>query len=111
MRRRHAAALVLGGAIALGGCAANLARLAPPAETLATPGAGDAGSNVAQLARGRAVYLDQCARCHAPIAVDRYGAARWEEILPDMVARTKLDEGPAADVAAYVRAAVAAASP
>lgn len=110
MRRRDAAALLLGGAIALGGCAADLARLAPPAETLVTAGEGDAAPDVARLARGRAVYLDQCARCHAPVAVERYGAARWEEILPDMVARTKLDEGPAADVVAYVRAAVAAAT-
>ena len=55
-----------------------------------------------QLAEGRAIYVGQCAKCHAVEAVLQYSAAEWATIMPDMVERTKLNAAGSAAVTAYV---------
>lgn len=116
MARRRAAtaarspvlAVALAIALAAGGCAAGLERAAPPVDSLLAYSGQAATPDLARLARGREVYLDQCARCHRPLAIDRYSPERWAAIMPDMVARTKLESQRAADVDAYVRAVLMA---
>ncbi len=108
MARRRIVNLAATALLLLGGCAVSLERVAPPVTSLPAA-AGDSTPEVAaRLDRGRAVYLDQCARCHRPYPVTGYTADRWAKLLPDMIDRTRLDPGPAADLTAYVRRAAGA---
>jgi len=105
MARGRIATLAAAALLLMGGCAASLERVAPPVTSLPAA-AGDSTLQVtARLARGRAVYLDQCARCHRPYPVAGYGPDRWAKLLPEMIDRTRLAPGPAADVTAYVNRA------
>ena len=56
-----------------------------------------------QQARGRALYVGKCAKCHAPEPVQKYSVAHWDEIMPEMVGKTKLGAADAAAVMAYVK--------
>ncbi len=44
-----------------------------------------------QLERGRRIYLGSCGSCHAPYAIDQYSLTQWDQILPEMVRKTRLD--------------------
>ena len=54
------------------------------------------------LVEGRAIYVGQCAKCHAVEPVLKYSAAQWATIMPDMAERTKLNPAETASVTAYV---------
>ena len=54
------------------------------------------------LTEGRAIYVGQCAKCHAVEPVLDYTRAQWATIMPDMAERTKLNAGETAAVTAYV---------
>ena len=57
----------------------------------------------AVLAHGREIYLTQCSRCHSPEPIDRYTMTQWHnEILPDMVDETRLDDQQEADLTTYI---------
>ena len=89
-------------AVAMSGCA-SLDTAAPPVATLAGGEAAASGS----LAAGRALYVGRCAKCHAPEPIAHYQSTDWDEILPDMAARTKLNPREAAQLRAYIDAALA----
>jgi mono/diheme cytochrome c family protein len=57
----------------------------------------------AQLYQGRRLYLTKCVRCHAPEPVLKYSRAQWDEILPEMIADTRLSAADAEAVTRYVR--------
>lgn len=85
--QRGAAVLLL---LALPGCV-SLDTAAPQLGTGGSP-----------LAEGRAIYVGQCAKCHAVEPVLDYTAAQWATIMPDMAERTKLTSAETASVTAYV---------
>ena len=66
----------------------------------AAPQLGPPGSGL--LAEGRAIYVGQCAKCHAVEPVLDYTRAEWGTIMPDMAERTKLTAAETAAVTSYV---------
>ena len=82
---------LLGLIVALPGCV-SLDTAAPQA---GLPGTGP-------LAEGRAMYVGQCAKCHAVEPVLKYSHSEWAGIMPDMAERTKLNPAETAAVTAYV---------
>ena len=77
--------------VALPGCV-SLDTAAPQA---GLPGTGP-------LVEGRAIYVGQCAKCHAVEPVLKYSRAEWAKIMPDMAERTKLNPAETESVTAYV---------
>ena len=77
------------------GCV-SLETAAPPVATLPSPSP--------ELDQGRLLYISKCAHCHTVEPVTKYSLARWNEILPDMAERTKLDSAQSLAVRAYVLA-------
>ena len=75
------------------GCV-SLETAAPPVATLPSP----------ELDQGRLLYISKCAHCHTVEPVAKYSLTRWDEILPDMSERTKLDSAQSLAVRAYVLA-------
>jgi len=59
----------------------------------------------ATLARGREVYLTDCARCHSVEPIDRYSMGRWRSVIERMAPLSKLDESGTAALQAYILAA------
>jgi len=110
MRARFIPALC--GAAAIAGCA-TLEEIAPPAERLVlarTPRADathDAAPDLGLLARGRALYVIDCARCHAVVPVRAHTGAEWAEIMPRMVEKSSLGESELRALEAYVGAVLA----
>ena len=93
------AALLLCGAVMMGGCA-NLETVAPPVNTLT-----GRGKDTASLEGGRRIYLENCTRCHVPEPVQKFCSARWPGIIEDMGARSHLSAEQHRAVLAYVLAA------
>ena len=75
-----------------------MAEIAPPVQPAM---AGDA----ARLSCGRQVYLQRCAACHSLEAVDDYTAAEWDELLPAMNRKSKLDPAQAEQLRQYLLSA------
>ena len=87
--------------LAVIGCA-TMEQLAPPVEGLVLREAALAGIPAADLERGRAIYVTQCAQCHRPEPVDRYSEAQWKRTLPWMKGLAALSAEEAADLEKYV---------
>ncbi|MBC8202584.1 MAG: hypothetical protein H8E91_02030 [Planctomycetes bacterium] len=61
--------------------------------------------NIAMLELGRDVYINQCTKCHNAVRITRYSQQQWDnEIMEDMILKSKLSKSQAAAVTAYVRA-------
>ena len=95
-----AACVVVAGSV-LRGCM-SVERMAPPVGPQLTEAAGRDGASVEVLQRGRQVYLTRCSTCHTIEPIDRYTAARWDEILPRMNEDAKLDAAEAVDLRTYI---------
>lgn len=99
-------------AAAIAGCA-TLEEIAPPPEQLVMGRASGAdAANAAPpdpslLARGRALYVTDCARCHAVVPVRDHTRAEWAEIMPRMVKESSLGEAELRALEAYVAAVLA----
>lgn len=91
------------------GCVAgcvSLTQLAPPVDEPLLAAARASGvADAARLARGREIYLDGCVRCHGLYRIERYSAAEWQQILPEMAREARLSEADEAAVGAYLAAA------
>lgn len=98
-RASSRAALLLCGALMMGGCA-NLETVAPPVNTLPAR-----GKDTASLEDGRRIYLENCTRCHVAEPVRKFSAARWPGIIADMGERSRLSAEQHRAVLAYVLAA------
>lgn len=94
-------ALVVAGWLVLPGCAA-IEDLAPPVSAATLRLAASRGVAPESPVRGRELYITSCARCHRPEPVARYGIEQWRQILPRMLAESKLGEEEAEAVEAYV---------
>ena len=86
------------------GCASLSARAPAVSATMAAAAAAR-GDDPAGLARGRALYVGRCTRCHAAVAVTDRTPQQWREIVPRMAAKARLTAAETADLAAYVAAA------
>jgi mono/diheme cytochrome c family protein len=74
-------------------------------------GASAAASQVsANVERGRQIYENTCAQCHAMWPVTGFSAQAWNDILPRMVVLSELSDEEAASVRAYIDAELAAAA-
>jgi len=99
-RRVRLLALLLGSAIACGGCY-TLEQAVPPVADLVGPG----DRATASLNRGRVIYITACAKCHSPTPVRAYTKDRWTElIIPKMAGITKLSADDTAALRSYVLA-------
>ncbi len=81
----------------LGGCR-TLAEIAPPVQPAMN-------GDVAVLSSGRQIYLQRCASCHSLEAVDDYTAAEWDELLPAMNRKSKLNPAQADQLRQYLLSA------
>jgi mono/diheme cytochrome c family protein len=94
-------------AVALAGllaCAAGL-----PAVTALD--ADVAGVPIAELQRGRDVYVAKCSGCHRLYSPAEYDDAAWDAHVHGMRDRAKLTDGDVAAIVAYVTAMNSARSP
>ncbi len=88
----------------LAGCM-SLEEMAPPVSPPLVQAASVQGADAESLRRGRAIYLDQCIKCHTVEPVNKYSLAHWDEILPEMSDEAKLSPQQRSDVKAYILAA------
>ena len=89
--------------VAAAGCA-SIATLAPPVSEPMAMAAASRGTGRDVLERGRNLYIQDCARCHSPVAVRKLGSREWDRILPDMAIRTRLDQDALKDLQEYIGA-------
>ena len=50
------------------------------------------GTTLAELEKGRSVYLSRCTSCHAPVAPRSISAERWPHEVREMSERARLGE-------------------
>ncbi len=91
-------------ALAVGACAPDPERMAPPVE--ARHVATEPGRDGARLLRGRQIYLGACTECHHPRMVAHYDSARWENLVSAMADSSRLTGDERDAVRAYVLAIV-----
>ena len=58
----------------------------------------------AQLAQGKTIYTSSCGRCHKLFEPAQKSLSKWENVLPRMIKRAKLNEEQGELVRAYVMA-------
>ena len=87
-------------ALGAGGCV-SLEESAPPVAVLAAQGH---GGHSAALEEGRTIYITRCAKCHRVYPVRQYSTAEWNDILPKMVAKSKMAPADESAVRGYVSA-------
>jgi|ERR1043165_3525593 mono/diheme cytochrome c family protein len=74
----------------------------PPVEGPVAMAAGKRGLSETRIAHGRELYVTACVECHRPVRPDSFSEENWDDILPKMVKRAKLDAAAHEDVRAYV---------
>jgi hypothetical protein len=74
----------------------------PPVEGLVASAAQKRGLEEARVEHGHELYITACVKCHRPVRPDSFSEANWDDILPKMVKRAKLDEQSHQDIRAYV---------
>jgi len=83
----------------------SLERMAPPVDDELTSVGARQGAAADALARGRAIYLSKCVKCHTVEPIDRYSIAKWQKVLPDMSEESKLTPPQRDELWAYILAA------
>ena len=63
-----------------------------------------AGVEVEQLDHGYTLMVTACAACHRPVHPDAITLAAWDETLPRMLAKARLQPADGAAIRAYVAA-------
>jgi mono/diheme cytochrome c family protein len=94
-------------ALAAVGCAGQLRAPTPVEATIAS--SHWPGTTVADLERGRGLYLERCSSCHAVYRPEAYPAEKWQGFVEEMVDRAKLAPPQARDVIRYLAAAAESA--
>ena len=56
----------------------------------------------ADESEGLAIYGASCGRCHKLFEIKDFSQERWDEVLPPMIKKAKLDEEQGRKVTAYV---------
>jgi Cytochrome c1 len=73
------------------------AGLYKPAKKDVTPGA-----SLAELKKGRQLYISNCASCHSLYEPERYDTARWRRIMDRMAPKSHLNDENKALIWKYV---------
>ncbi len=75
-----------------------------PTSNIYTPVSSDATVNatLAELQEGRALYINNCGRCHSLYSPDDFSVSTWKTIIPVMAPRTGLDGSQVTLVTKYV---------
>lgn len=59
--------------------------------------------DIPRLEFGRTLYIEQCTKCHNALRITRFPLQQWQqEILPDMVVRSKFSNEQTDAVMAYI---------
>jgi hypothetical protein len=90
-------------AVALAGCAGQLPL--PVAADAARASVRWPGTTVANLQRGRELYVNRCSGCHALYRPQTFPADKWRGIVVEMTDRSKLAPDDAETVIRYLTAA------
>lgn len=101
--RRLLAAVAGAGALCLSGCGGRM--VIPTVEDLVAARAVPRDADLAALARGRALYVTECAACHRLFPPGDYSPQEWTRIIGRMAPRASLDGQQAADLERYLSAA------
>ncbi len=84
-------------------CAPKVAPTPPPPPAPAkTPDVAVAASN--DLAEGKGLYENNCAKCHSLYKPSDYTAEEWNPILERMKKKAKIDDATTAKIYAYLTA-------
>jgi hypothetical protein len=72
--------------------------------SLYIPTAADVTANatLTELQQGRALFIDNCSRCHALYSPDSYSPTQWKNILSNMAPRTSMSTSQVDLVTKYV---------
>jgi|TARA_B110001454_G_C12560283_1_gene367373 hypothetical protein len=77
----------------------DVTKVAPKVNTLKTR------TNIAMLELGRDVYINRCTKCHNAVRITRYSQKQWDnDIIEEMIFKSKLTHEQSIAVTAYVRA-------
>jgi len=77
----------------------DVTKVAPKVNTLGLH------QNIAMLELGRDVYINRCTKCHNAVRITRYSQKQWDnEIMEEMIFKSKLSQEQSVAVTAYVRA-------
>jgi mono/diheme cytochrome c family protein len=98
-RRLLPVALVVG-ALAAAGCAAALRQATPEDAVRLAPRWPETA--VADLQRGRSLYVRRCSGCHNLVLPRAFPAERWPGLVDGMAARARLGPGEREDVARFL---------
>lgn len=103
--RRLASAALAGSLLAAGGCAAALRQATPEDAARLVPRW--PGTTLADLQRGRSLYVRRCSGCHNVYLPRAFPPEKWPRLVDDMAVKARLGPGERDDV---VRFLVAVAS-
>ncbi len=92
---------VLCGLVAVAGCV-SIEQLAPPVDEALLGVSAGYGADAGVLARGRAVYVNSCIKCHSLEPLTRYEPGEWDVIVEEMAVEAKLTGEQTADLRAYL---------
>ncbi|HXU83510.1 MAG TPA: cytochrome c [Polyangia bacterium] len=82
------------------GCAGQLP---PPSEADALRASSRyPGTTVADLTRGRKLYVEHCSGCHALVRPQTKGPDEWPKLVAEMTERAKLPEATAQEIVRYL---------
>lgn len=84
--------------LAIGGCTKD------PADSCYVPSASNVTANATlmELQQGRALFINNCGRCHNLYLPESYTPAQWKSILTNMAPRTSLTSAEIQLVTKYV---------
>jgi mono/diheme cytochrome c family protein len=92
----------LGIALTLFGACARIQMPTPTGADAARAGSRWPGTTVADLDRGRSLYVAHCSSCHQPVAPTRIPANEWPAHLEEMAERAHLSTEEASLVERYL---------
>jgi mono/diheme cytochrome c family protein len=67
-----------------------------------TPSDVTATATLDELTQGRALYIDNCDRCHGLYAPESFSSSRWKSVMTQMVPKTRMSSAEASLVTKYV---------
>lgn len=67
-----------------------------------TPSDVTATATLDELTQGRALYIDNCERCHGLYAPESFSSSRWKSVMSQMAPKTRMSSAEASLVTKYV---------
>jgi mono/diheme cytochrome c family protein len=67
-----------------------------------TPADVTATSTLDELTQGRALYIDNCEKCHGLYAPESFSSSRWKSVMASMAPKTRMSSTEANLVTKYV---------